>query len=99
MTQAQLGLCLILALLIIGATALFAYIVWKRDRDEYDPSMVTNLKYNPETEIMTFNGGRTGNPYKVRGRCTVWRTMSGRRFDTLMESKLSDIWDYCQYND
>ena len=85
-------------MLIVGVTVFLLCRMWKRDAMEFTPSMVTDLKYDPESKILTFKGGVTGRPYKFRGDCTVWHSMSGRRLDTLMESKLYDLWDYCQYN-
>ena len=96
--MSELGLCLILSLLIVGVTVFFLCRMWKRDAMEFTPSVVTDLKYDPETEILTFKGGVTGKPYKARGGCTVWHSMSGRRLDTLTESKLYDIWAYWKYN-
>ena len=90
---------LIAALLIVGGMFLLGfYLVWKRDEEEFGPANVTNLKYDPESKVLTFKGGVSGRPYKFRGDCTVWHSMSGRRLDTLMESKLYDLWDYCRYN-
>ena len=91
-------LFLIVVLLIVGGTFLALYLMWKRDTKEFTPSMVTDLAYDPETETLTFKGGLTGKPYKARGGCTVWHSMSGRRLDTLTESKLYDIWAYWKYN-
>lgn len=96
--MSELGLCLILSLLIVGVTVFLLCRILKRDAIEFTPSMVTDLKYDPKTKILTFKGGVTGKPYKARGDCTVWHSMSGRRLDTLTESKLYDIWAYWKYN-
>ena len=93
------GLTLVISLVIVGVTFLGLYLMWKKDEKEFTPDNVTDLKYDPETEIMSFNGGATGKHYKVRGRCTVWHSMSGKRLDTMMESKLSDIWSYWKYSE
>ena len=92
------GLILLIALAIIGTAFYVLYAMYKRDEEEFLPSNVKDLEYDKETEIMSFKGGRTENPYAVRGSSTVWRTMGGKRLDTLMESKLSDIYDYWRYN-
>ena len=89
---------LIASLVIVAATFSALFFMWRKDDKEFSPEHVRNVRYDPETEILTFEGGVSGAPYKVRGRCTVWRSMSGKRLDTLTESKLSDIWDLWKYN-
>lgn len=89
---------LIISLVVIGALALFFYFMWRKNVNEFIPANVTNLKYDPKAKILFFNGGVTGKPYMARGNCTVWHSMSGKRFDVFMESKLYDIWDYWEYN-
>lgn len=90
---------MIVSFVIVAATFIILFLMWRKDDKEFSPEHVRNVRYDPETEILRFEGGVSGSPYKVRGRCTVWHTMSGKRLDTIMESKLSDIWDLWEYND
>ena len=95
----ELLITLIIGIVIIAVTFYLLHHMYKQDEEEFLPSHVKDLNYDPETEILSFKGGRTGNEYAARGQCTVWHSLSGKRLDTPLEYRLSNIYDYWKYQD
>lgn len=62
-------------------------------RRECAPDKVKDITYDYKTEMLSFKGAESGDTYEAKGGGTVWRSMSGRRFDSLLESAMSDILD------
>lgn len=88
---------LLIAVAIIWLTFHVLHTMYKHEEEEFLPVNVRDLSYDPETKILRFIGGRSGKMYVYRGSCTVWHSMDGHRLDVMMESKLSDIYNYWKY--
>lgn len=92
-------------IIAIVVSLLAAFLVWvsfwlehpSYRSNEFAPDKVKDISYDPKTEILKFRGGKSGNLYEARGSGTVWRSMSGRRLETLTECALADIYWYWKY--
>ena len=82
--------------LCLGATVLAIVVIVigltraiKDYNEEYGVNHVTDIHYDPKSEILHFKGGRSGTSHTYRGNCTVWHHLDGTRCPSTLEMNLS----------
>lgn len=84
---------LAIVVIVIGLTRAI-----KDYNEEYGVNHVTDIHYDPESEILHFKGGRSGTSHTYRGNCTVWHHLDGTRCPSTLEMNLSEIWHKWKYD-